>query len=167
MNLINAIYGDTEITEAHFAQTKRQQCSGLGLLWNLQISAAILTLLHLQRLLYVRSTHVHGSGPIFIGVHLFLSTTVAVILASLLPSRLLNSHLRLNGGVGLLLFRLVIILFFSTLVAKIDLSTVVVLVTVRPRRIFARMRFLGRFHELFSILFRVGAIVHVCPHVTL
>lgn len=46
VNLIDAIDSDVNITEAHFAQTERQQRAGFGLLRDLQTFAAILALFH-------------------------------------------------------------------------------------------------------------------------
>lgn len=147
VNLIDAAYGNINITESHFAQTERQQCAGFGFFRNLQIFAAILALLYLQRLLYIRGTHIDSSGAIFIGIHLFLPMTVAVVLPSF-SSRFLYLHFRLDGVASLLL---ALVPFLSVI------TTVVVIAAIRDR-----VRFSSR--VLGLLLFRIrsfGARTHV------
>lgn len=165
VNLINATDSDVNIAEAHFAQAKSQQCAGLGFLRDLQTFTAILTLLHLQRLLYIRGTHIYGGGAILVGIDFLLAMTVVVLLASLFP-RLLNPHLRLHGGdIESLLFLLVVALFpLIVHIASVTFANCAVAV-IGQSRVFTRMRVLARLLELFLILLRVGA--GLCSHVTL
>lgn len=122
MNLVDATDSDVKIAEAHLAQTERQQRAGLGLLWDLQASAAILALLHLQGLFDVRGAHIHSGGAILVGVHFLLSMAIVVLLTSF-SSRLLNPHLRFRGDVEPFLLLLVVLFPLIVCIASVAFAS--------------------------------------------